>query len=312
MMHGWSNVLPRKKYIREGKFPPPKKMCDTHPVASPRVDSLPSCGKMHFFRNRNRPRSSFDIQVGRSHLLEVTVHLVTRRRDASHRKRLHRSKSGNAVYQDEWDWYEAHKEDIHAEFLELLEASVLSRMFGKQLEGYHRTENPSILPRVNDDVGGVASKNKAGGKNRKRKGPNAKKQTHKKQKFGLPQEEEDDKKPEKDIYFSFGQLIQLAYKKEPIGNESSSHTILFRSKETSASVTSDSGNTTPGGSFRDRRKLPDRLLVWISQSDAAAASEGGSKAPRPSEGMYRPEMIPISSLFRKPKDFEDFSDNDDD
>mmetsp|Transcript_102151 Transcript_102151/g.207808 ORF Transcript_102151/g.207808 Transcript_102151/m.207808 type:complete len:134 (-) Transcript_102151:2832-3233(-) len=47
---------------------------------------------MHFFRNRNRPRSTFDIKVGRFHLLEVTVHLVTHRRDASRRKTLERLK----------------------------------------------------------------------------------------------------------------------------------------------------------------------------------------------------------------------------
>jgi len=261
--------------------------------------------------------------------LEVTVHLVTHRRDASHRKKSLRNKKARAsnessgAYEggDEWDWYDAHREEINAEFLELLEASVLSRMFGKEIEDFHKKTNPSIFPAVDDEVGGVASKNKAGSK-RKRKGNTAtgKKQPKSKQKrlaaiANKDDDKEGDQKPDKDIYFSFGELIQLAYKKQPIRDGRSSRTILFRSKQRNDGISESPVNegakegnakTKEAGSFHDRKKLSHRLLVWISKSDeAASASRGGDMAADSclGGGMYRPEMIPISSLFRKPKEF---------
>mmetsp|Transcript_5148 Transcript_5148/g.12290 ORF Transcript_5148/g.12290 Transcript_5148/m.12290 type:complete len:283 (-) Transcript_5148:233-1081(-) len=282
---------------------------------------------MHFFRNRNRPRSSFDIQVGRFHLLEITVHLVTHRRDSSHRTILQRKIGGEILDDDEWDWYDSNKEEINAEFLELLEATVLSRMFGKELVDFHRVKTPSILEQENDDIGGIASKNKIGSK-RKRKGNAAtsRKQMNKTKHKGLAAIADDaqDEKPEKDIYFSFGELIQLAYKKEPIRDDRSSRTILFRTnhekKDISASLEkSAEGNakvSSEAVSFHNRTKLSHRLLVWVSKSDAAvSASEGGldnKAASRPGEGIYRSEMIPISSLFRKPKELMDLSDDEDD
>jgi hypothetical protein len=299
---------------------------------------------MHFFRNRNRPRSSFDIQVGRFHLLEVTVHLVTHRRDASHRRSLRKNKFREACEDgDEWDWYDTNREEINGEFLELLEASVLSRMFGKELEDFHWKKNPSILPQEHDEIDGVASKNKTGGSKRKRKGNSntaASKKQHKtkKQQKGLAaignknDDDEIDQKPDKDIYFSFGELIQLAYKKQPIRDDRSSRTILFRSNhpndenknksETTSSKTERAPESTTtktttkeAGTFHDRKKLSHRLLVWVSKSDASAsASEGGdtSVASRPGEGMYRSEMIPISGLFRKPKELMGLSDDEED
>lgn len=291
---------------------------------------------MHFFRNRNRPRSSFDIKVGRFHLLEVTVHLVTHRRSASHRKSLRNNKlraNDNTAYQDEWDWYEANREEINGEFLELLEASVFSRMFGKELEDFHQKNNPSVLPQECDEFDGIGSKNKAGGNNkRKRKGNTAtsKKQSKTKLK-GLPaivnkDEDDGDQKPDKDVYFSFGKLIQLAYKKQPIKYDKSSWTILFRSnrgddksesKNDAANSESKTKSPNEAASFHDRKKLSSRLLVWISKSDAAAAasSEGRETmvaSRRPGEGIYRSEMIPISSLFRKPKELMDLSDDEED
>ena len=223
---------------------------------------------------------------------------------------------------DEWDWYDTNKEEINAEFLELLEATVLSRMFGKELEDFHRAINPSIMERENGDTGDIASKNKSGTK-RKQKGNTVtnRKQNNKTKRNGLAaladESGQEDKKPDKDIYFSSGESIQIAYKKEPIRDVCSSRTILFRSKD--AALESREGNTKEtqkAESFHDRRKLSHRLLVWISKSDAAvAASEGGLDkkiASCPVEGIYRSEMIPISSLFRKPNELMDLSDNEDD
>eukprot|EP00536_Pseudo-nitzschia_multiseries_P009440 jgi/Psemu1/23184/gm1.23184_g len=279
---------------------------------------------MHFFPNRNRPRSSFELQVGSSHLLEVTIHLVTRRRDLVVRRIRN-------VEKDEWDWYNDNREEIHQEFLELLEASVLSRMFGDEIEDYHRKKNPSILPGKDEElVGKVGSKNRsarttnsAKGKKRKGGAPAGKSAAANNKKLkaliGKDDNQGEEKKPEKDIYFSVGELIQLAYKKEPIKDDRSSQTIVFQSSSSDKSLEPKKGENTPASSkaatastgiFRDRQKLSQRLLIWISKSEAAASSEGRLSSSM-TEGMYRTEMIPISSLFRKPTELMAFSDDED-
>ncbi|VEU39670.1 unnamed protein product [Pseudo-nitzschia multistriata] len=278
---------------------------------------------MHFFQNRNRPRSSFELKVGKSHLLEVTVHLVTRRRDVAVRRKVNRN--------PEWDWYNTNKDDIHREFLELLEASVLSRMFGDEIEGYHRKKNPSVMEGNNGEMGfgKVGSKNRvirskgngmASG-TRKRKGTTVPSNSKKHKVFlETNNDGENNSKPEKDIYFSFGELIQLAYKKEPIKDDRSSRTIIFESlpsKSNRKIADGHNGNSETitraagGGTFLDRQKLSHRLLVWIGKSEAAASAGGGHSHATAAEGMYRNEMVPISSLFRKPPEFVSLSDDDD-
>mmetsp|Transcript_14334 Transcript_14334/g.39980 ORF Transcript_14334/g.39980 Transcript_14334/m.39980 type:complete len:287 (-) Transcript_14334:112-972(-) len=284
---------------------------------------------MHFFRNKNRPRSSFELQVGSSHLLEVTVHLVTRRRDIAVRRRRNAEK-------DEWDWYDDNRKEIHQEFLELLEGSVLSRMFGDEIEDYHRKKNPSILPGKDEElIGKVGSKNRTSrttnnARGKKRKGGAAVgKNTAAKNKklralIGKDDNQDEEKRPDKDIYFSFGELIQLAYRKEAIKDDRSSRTVLFQSLTSGESLEPKKGEPKKGGykvesskseetatsTFRDRHKLSHRLLIWIGKSDAAASSEGGLSFSV-TEGMYRPKMVPISSLFRKPAELMTLSDDDD-
>ena len=247
------------------------------------------------------------------------------------------SSSSNDANNDEWDWYNGNREEIHQEFLELLEASVLSRMFGNEIEYYHRKKNPSIMQgQVDEVLGKVGSRNRTTSGGVKRKGGHAaagksaqKNGTNKKQ--NIVTGNDDEKKPDKDIYFSFGELIQLAYKKEPFKKDRSSRTILFQSSSSNKESSSplepsaarepkkNDGSKTPEklvvgigtGTFRDRQKLSHRLLIWISKSEAAAssASTDGELSSSKTEGIYRTEMIPISSLFRKPAELMTLSDD---
>jgi len=248
--------------------------------------------------------------------------------------------SNDVTHNDEWDWYDGNREEIHQEFLELLEASVLSRMFGNEIEDYHRKKNPSIMRgQVDEVLGKVGSRNRTTAGGGKRKGGHAAagKSTNKKHKIVIGNDEE--KKPDKDIYFSFGELIELAYKKEPIKKDSSSRTILFQSSSLSNKESSTLEPAAPEpkkndskadnnknknnskipktsvvglgtGTFRDRQKLSHRLLIWISKREAASSSstDGGLSSSK-TEGIYRTEMIPISSLFRKPAELMTLSDD---
>ena len=134
---------------------------------------------MVLFRNKHRPRVSFELRVGKSHLVEVLLHL--RRAD--------------------WDWYQTNEQDIQEEFLELMEQSVIPRMFGDLVEKYHIERNPNLVPPEKSAVG---SKNK---KKTSTTNPNAKQRKSRKGAKSQPIPkalvEEEEKKPDKDVYFSF-------------------------------------------------------------------------------------------------------------
>jgi hypothetical protein len=219
---------------------------------------------MPLFRNKNRPIAYHELRVGKSHLLEVMLHL--RRAD--------------------WDWFQSHEQDVEEELLELLEESVVPRMFGDLIENYHARRNPKFLP---PDKLTVGSKNNKSAKNPQKRKPR-KGSKNKAAASASPVVEE--KKPDKDVYFSFGELIQLAFRKQDTSSSSSGRTIFYKTK-------SDNDDTTTS-LFEDCPKLPHRLLIWISKIDPQ-----NKVNPDPSGvGFYRPEMIPISSLFREPKDEE--------
>jgi hypothetical protein len=220
---------------------------------------------MSLFHNKHRPRACLEFRVGKSHLVEVLLHL--RRAD--------------------WDWYQSNEQDISEELLELMEQSVIPRMFGEEIERYHAKRNPNLFP---------PEKSTVGSKNKKTKNhhPNTanKRKPRKGSKTQLPVQQpvvEEEKKPDKDVYFSFGEILQLAYRRQPLSSNRG-RTIFFKE-----------GNT----GFHNLPKLPDRLLIWCSK----IVDPQNKTNPDPAGvGFYRPEMIPIASLFREPKDEADDDD----
>ena len=362
---------------------------------------------VHFFPNRNRPRSTFDLKVGKFHLLEVTVHLRRRRRrrtavkknknqkkknkrpktKAKSKTKTNNSRSKNSTdaedtinnnsAEDDWLWYDTNKEEIHDEVLELLERSIISRMFATEMEDYYQKYHPTVVPPPDHELEQIGAKNKKksfqgrGGTKRRGKGGtttttttkkkktnNNKKRQHNYASFGTNEENE---KPEKEIYFAFGERIEVAYKKEPIPKWNESQTVLFKPlapKTTTASsaaatpklqttslaslvASSSTGrtrNTTTttvnaaekaGGPatnemktpvpecvrFLDRKKLSSKLCLWISpaqhEQDEHRTNKDTASTTTPALAStvtldaiyeYRPEMIPISNLFRVPED----------
>jgi hypothetical protein len=301
---------------------------------------------MHLFRNRNRPRSSFELKVGNCHLLEVTVHLRRRNRNRNRsvgtttttttttKNNNENIETETIVDNDDWDWYNTNKDEINDELLELLERSIISRMYGIEIEEYYQKFHPTVLPPKNNDINQIGSKNKnnknkrkAGGKTTtsKKKSNNAKTKKKNYASFGKNNnnnnndngDDDGDEKPEKDIYFAFGEMIELAYKKQPIDKDDSySQTILYKKKsntdndndeiihDATGPVKNQEGTKTATTitttKFYDRQKLSSRLLVWISP--IANSNDVVSTAPNKLDTIYeyRQEMIPISNLFRKP------------
>jgi hypothetical protein len=259
---------------------------------------------MVLFHNKNRPRRCLDLRVGESHWLQAVLHL--RRID--------------------FQWYKENEDEITAELLELLETSIVPRVFGKEIENYHKRNNPGVIPE--DETSTVGSKNKNNNNNNnnsrgKKRGVGAagaavskndnrykKKQAtaatkgkagatsnKKGVRTNIDDDEENNKKPEKDVYYSFGELIQLAYQSQ----EKKSHrTILYKVQETD-----DDNDNDSRSNFYDHDKLSKDVSIWISQADVDQKTN-----PDPvGVGFYRPEMLPVSSLFRKPDN--ESSDEDD-
>ena len=221
--------------------------------------------RSRLFRNRNRPRSSIDIRVGSNHLVETLLQL--RRAD--------------------WDWYIENESEIEHELLELLEESIIPRMFGKEMETIYNKDRP-VEKKLQ-----IGSKNAKGGRKTK-----STKRSRKKEAALRLQEEEDKEKPEKDVYFSFGEIIQLAYRREPLLSKGymTQHTLFYK-EDNAASV-----------AFDYVPKLSHRLLIWISKIDP----QNKTNPDPPGVGFYRPELIPISELFREPKIDDIASEQDED
>lgn len=192
----------------------------------------------------------------------------------------------------DWDWYKANEEAVEEELLHLLEESVLSRMFSSEIEDFHRKHNPQLFPPESK----VGSKNKKKGVAAANNHPSSNKRSRKTgkplppsldKKLATVQQEEDEKKV-KDVYYAFGEILQLAYRKQDqsTGNQEG-RTVFFKSSE-------------DGEGFCDRPKLPARLLIWCSKINADNKTN-----PDPDNvGFFREEMIPMSALFRPPKDWE--------
>ena len=218
------------------------------------------------FRNRCRPRVCLDLKVGRFHVVEVLLHL--RRSD--------------------WEWYQSSHQVIEEELLSLLDQSVLPRMFGEEIESYHRKHNPRIFP---PEEVGAKNKDKTAKKNSHQNAKNSRKgaatSAEMSKKMANPCVEE---KKAKDVYYAFGEMLQLAYRKQEVHawNQVGS-TMFFKEKL-------DEEDTE----FYDRPKLSGRLLVWCSKVDCQNKTN-----PDPDNlGFFRQDMIPISALFREPKDLE--------
>mmetsp|Transcript_5039 Transcript_5039/g.12029 ORF Transcript_5039/g.12029 Transcript_5039/m.12029 type:complete len:288 (-) Transcript_5039:134-997(-) len=267
--------------------------------------------RVRLFRNRNRPRSQIDVRVGSSHIVETLLHL--RRGD--------------------YPWYLENEEEINEEFLQLLQESIIPRMFDVELEEYHNQVSPELMPLPAEQVGSrnTRSLNKAianqqGNQGNKRKGRKKKiSKTESQQQQAELKQQRVQEKLAKEISYAFGSTIQMAYRLQPLSSSKNQtydqRTLLFpesssltanesslKNKNNNSNSTKKGGKNANNNAFDQLRfpcpvKLPQRIVIWISKMDPNDKTN-----PDPtSVGFYRPELIPISALFREPKDSLDDS-----
>jgi hypothetical protein len=92
----------------------------------------------------------------------------------------------------------------------------------------------------------------------------------------------------KEVYYAFGETMQIAYRlKEIATTKQSAHpTLVF----------------TESGAMQSLIKLPHRILLWCSPPSTNSTTEEESDS---GGGFYRPEFIPMASIFRAPRDEQD-------
>ena len=309
--------------------------------------------------NNNSTRRYYELQVGKFHILEVIVYI--RKQDINWYNNGTTSGSDSGVV---WD-----------EIKDILSTHIIPRMFCKEIETFYYNKYPTKFPSppgggggaaADADAVGIGSKNIAA-KNNKRKRKRKQQDTSTKKTTGkgkkgsknkinldvVDDTDDDDKEdiPEKDIYYSFGNNIQVAYKREPIiGLAGSSSNNNKKNKASSSSLPissttllykdwnkSDNERTTTGKTQeKEEKEGNNNNNNGVSDTNTAMTyndlrfrklhklshrlliwcnknSDDGESSSSSFSHLHRPELIPMSSLFQKPPDgYEYYSDNDDD
>jgi hypothetical protein len=91
----------------------------------------------------------------------------------------------------------------------------------------------------------------------------------------------------KDVYYAFSETMQIAYRLQEIAtkHQSIQPTLVFTDKIKMQALI----------------KLPRRILLWCSPPERTSINKESDK----SGGFYRPEFIPMASIFRAPRDEQD-------
>jgi hypothetical protein len=98
----------------------------------------------------------------------------------------------------------------------------------------------------------------------------------------------------KDTYYAFNSTMQIAYRLQEIAtkHQSVQPTLVFTNKIKMQALI----------------KLPRRILLWCSPpSSERTNSASNEEESDKSGGFYRPEFIPMASIFRAPRDEQDDS-----
>mmetsp|Transcript_30980 Transcript_30980/g.47254 ORF Transcript_30980/g.47254 Transcript_30980/m.47254 type:complete len:202 (-) Transcript_30980:220-825(-) len=173
------------------------------------------------------------------------------------------------VRQRDSDWYSSQ----HDEMIRLLSSRVVPREFETEIADYHNKDKRSP-----ENTVGIknASKNTNIGKEgkKKRKRGNLKPVTR-------PLSE----KPRREPRHVFGENIQLAYRLQDIGCDSN-HSVTLSVLCVNEKLT-----------FEHLPKLSKRLIVWCFPFGGHASDEDIDIADG---GFPRPDLIPMSHLFREP------------
>lgn len=210
------------------------------------------------------PRTFLEVRVGDLHSAEVILH----------------------VRRDDIPWFNSRGQAHAAELFALLQTSILPRMFGDEVEESHAAKTSDTRPPKLGPGGipieSIGEKNKAADETRVRA---KRKRLTKKQIQSMEAEKEcEQSNKTKDVYYAFGENILLAYRLEEA--KKNTYTTLV----------------VPKGFKKQRHlqelhKLSKRIVLYCYKHDP----EGILESEPPGGGFPRPDMIPMSNIFREPK-----------
>jgi hypothetical protein len=192
------------------------------------------------------------------------------------------------------------------EICETLEKSILPRMFTPEIQDHvdSRQRIPELglggIPiSVGDTTTTTSSEQHSSfalpKKKHKKSNHHPKKWTKKElvaQKKRLEAAERVQRKLQKDVFYADSEHLDMIYRLEPVPNGA---TLVLVSNENNNNNTSNHPSTQHY--WQELEKLSKRIILWCYPT-GTIFSETGELLD---EGFLRPEMIPVASLFRAPK-----------
>jgi hypothetical protein len=173
------------------------------------------------------------------------------------------------------DWFNNQDELLFPELLQLLERTILPRMFGDELDDTQAGGDKSRIPPLGPGGIPIAEKNAEPTKKRKRMTKKAFAELKRAEEEAARQS----RATTKEVYYAVGERLQLTYRLEQ-AKTTRTETLLF-------------GNVGDEVNFRPLQKVSQRILVWCYP-----LTDSPSDPDPPGGGFPRPELIPISELFR--------------
>lgn len=180
--------------------------------------------------------------------------------------------------------------------LQLLQESVIPRMFADEVEAMHTSQSrsrkkvpPGPLGPGGIPLPSIETHNNSSNSNKPLR---KKRRLTKKQKAELAKHEQEQltRKKEKDLYYAFGSNLQLAYRlEEP---ETKPTITLCQTMSTSRSHDEASSSR-----YIQVKKLSKRIAVWCSPYDPTSNTVDEIEE----DPLGRPEFIPMAQLFRQTK-----------
>jgi hypothetical protein len=259
-----------------------------------------------------RTRTYLELRVGSRLLVEVVLYI--RQTDLAwfnHEDRHGKDITENVTIgvnnddDDDDDNHSSTQVDHGKDLLAVLETSVLPRMMHQEVEDLYYKPYPKKLkpPPLGAQGIPILTGDNQSTKSSKKKQQNSKrgsKRTAKNKGKGMVDVDEDiddnttKRTTEKEVFYAFGQSLQLAYKCEDIAlHKSKSMTLVF--PEPNDQPDDDAKKTRQGeGILYELDRLPKRIVAWIFPFDPTQPNQ-----PDPTDGGFPiPERIPIAHLIR--------------
>jgi hypothetical protein len=197
------------------------------------------------------------------------------------------------------------------EICETLETSIIPRMFTTEIQNHSSSGggNGTSQRRIPElglggiPISGTSDEQYASRpplKKKHKKSNQTKKWTKKElaaRKKQLEVTEREQRKLHKDVFYAFSEHLDMIYRLEPVSNGA---TLVLIPNQTNNDNYQNQNNPSPQHCcyWQELEKLSKRIVLWCYPTGTIFSNETEELLD---EGFLRPEMLPVASLFRAPK-----------